>query len=71
MTYDKFFLVFGNSEIRLKQSERVVFSNFGIVNSYFFTRKENVDSFLHEGDNREANLTGLEIHQVMFNEGQP
>ena len=35
MTYDKFFLIFGNSELRLKQGEVKFFSNFGIANSFY------------------------------------
>lgn len=38
MVYDKYFLIYGNSEIRIKSGEKKLFSNFGINNSYFFSR---------------------------------
>lgn len=38
MVYDKYFLIFGNSEIRIKSGEKKIFSNFGINNAYFFSR---------------------------------
>lgn len=38
MVYDKYFIIFGNSEIRVKSGDRVLFSNFGVNNSYFNSR---------------------------------
>ena len=35
ITYDDFYLIFGNSEIRIKSLEKKIFSNFGIANGYF------------------------------------
>lgn len=35
VTYDDYFMIFGNSEIRIKFMEAKVFSNFGINNGYF------------------------------------
>jgi hypothetical protein len=34
-TYDHFFLILGNAEIRLRAGEKKVFSNFGIATSTF------------------------------------
>jgi hypothetical protein len=33
--YDEYYIIFGNSEIRLKSQEKKVFSNFGLNNSYY------------------------------------
>ena len=48
MVYDKFFLIFGNSEIRVKpgDKDRKVFSNFGVSNSYFNSEGDNVGNLL-------------------------
>lgn len=35
IAYDDYYLIFGNSEIRLKSGDNLVFSNFGIANSHF------------------------------------
>lgn len=35
LTYDPFFLIFGNSELRIRQGELNFFTNFGINNSFF------------------------------------
>ena len=46
VTYDDFFIIFGNSELRIKSLENKVFSNFGINNGYFNNRGHKVDYFL-------------------------
>lgn len=35
MTYDPYYLIFGNAELRVRAGEEKVFSNLGINNSYF------------------------------------
>lgn len=35
LTFDDYFFIFGNSELRLKPSERKFFTNFGVANSSF------------------------------------
>ena len=35
VTYDDYFLIFGNSELRLKTGELKFFTNFGIANGFF------------------------------------
>lgn len=35
MTYDAYYVVFGNAEMRIRAGENKVFSNFGIQNGYF------------------------------------
>ena len=35
INYDEYYIIFGNSEMRLKCNEDRVFSNFGISNSYY------------------------------------
>lgn len=35
MTYDPYYLIFGNAELRVRAGESKVFSNLGINNSYF------------------------------------
>lgn len=38
ITYDDFYIIFGNSELRLKSLENKLFSNFGISNGYYNPR---------------------------------
>lgn len=54
MVYDKFFLIFGNSEIRIRHNENKVYSNFGVNNSYFMCRDHKVDALLCEGKKNEV-----------------
>jgi len=35
IAYDDFFLIIGNSEVRLKSQDKKVFSNFAISNGYY------------------------------------
>lgn len=56
MTYDDFFLIFGNAELRIRANERTIFSNFGIGNSFFNNRSHRVNDILMEGDTREVDL---------------
>ncbi len=43
MIFDTFFLIFGNSEIRIRQGERKIYSNFGLNNSYFMSKGDKVN----------------------------
>lgn len=47
-TYDPYYLIYGNNELRVKTQDRhkILFSNFAIVNSYFDPMKKNVKDFL-------------------------
>jgi hypothetical protein len=49
VSYDTFFLIIGNSEIKLKNNERKVFSNFGIASSFFNSYGCGVNELLGEG----------------------
>ena len=51
VSYDTFFLIIGNSEIRLKNQEWKVFSNFGIANSFYDSNGYGVNELLGEGPN--------------------
>lgn len=46
ITYDDFFMIFGNSELRLKTQEFKLFSNFGIPSGYFDSKGEKVHAIL-------------------------
>ena len=56
MTYDAFYLIVGNSEIRLKHGEQKVFSNFGINNAYYHSKGGCVDDLIGEGKDRETTI---------------
>ena len=43
-TYDDFYFVLGNSELRVKSGEKTLFSNFGIANSAFKARGHKVSA---------------------------
>ena len=52
MTYDQYYIIYGNAEIRIKAGQNTVFSNFGVNNGYYDPRGHKVDDFLNEGDRR-------------------
>ena len=54
MVYDRYFLIYGNSEIRIKSGEKKLFSNFGINNSYFWSQGENVNMLFGQGKKNEV-----------------
>lgn len=54
ISYDDYYLIFGNSELRLKSLEQKLFSNFGIANSYYDPKGEKVISILGQGKDREV-----------------
>jgi hypothetical protein len=54
--------------VRLRTSEARVFSNFGIMSSYFDARREKVAALLHDGTNNEVDIVNYEIHEVFFSE---
>ena len=56
IAYDDFFLIIGNSEIRLKTQDKKLFSNFGVSNSFYNNRGEKVDTLLGSGTTREVEL---------------
>jgi hypothetical protein len=46
VSYDDFFFIFGNSEIRLKTQERKLFSNFATAASTFDSLGEQKAAFM-------------------------
>ena len=65
MTYDKFYLNFGNSEIRMKWTDikkPELFSNFGVSNAYFNNREAKVNDLLGEGETRDTTFESFEIY---------
>ena len=61
ITYDEFFLIFGNSEVRIKKGETSVFSNFGVGNAYYDCRGQKVDVLLGNGSSRDVEVVSYEI----------
>ena len=53
VTYDNYFLIFGNSELRLKHAENKFFTNFGIANSFFDSNNEKYSVLTGEKGGRE------------------
>jgi hypothetical protein len=68
MIFDKYFLIFGNAEVRVRTGDDKVFSNFGIMSSFFDSRREKVNSLLQDGTNNEVDILNYEIHEVFFSE---
>jgi hypothetical protein len=68
MTYDKFYLIFGNAELRIKTNESKIFSNFAISSAYFENKRDRVDVLLNEGTINDVNLITYEIYEIIFEE---
>lgn len=64
ISYDDYFLIFGNSELRVKTGEFRLFSNFGIANAYYNNRGEKVHALLGEGKEREVDLSHFEVYAL-------
>lgn len=52
VTYDDYYMIFGNSEIRIKSQDNKVFSNFGTTNGYYNAQGESINILLGEGTAR-------------------
>jgi hypothetical protein len=66
ISYDDYYMIFGNSEIRLKTQETTVFSNLGIANRHYNTENYKVNILLGEKDKREVDIKNYEIYEVFF-----
>jgi hypothetical protein len=65
VSYDDFFFIFGNSEIRLKTQEKKLFSNFAVAASTFDNLSEQKATFL--GENIiETEGASYEFYQTKF-----
>ena len=66
IVYDQYYLIFGNSEIRIKSHEKTLFSNFGVKTSSFDTLGHSFQDFLRtrmEGI-REIEIYNYEIYKI-------
>lgn len=71
ISYDEYYILFGNSEIRMRTGENLIFSNFGIPNTSFDHKGNSVDALFGEGNNkRELPISSYEIYQIIFDEEQ-
>ena len=59
ISYDKYFLIFGNSELRITPENQQIFSNFATLNSFYDKKDKTISDFLKEGDTREASFMHL------------
>jgi hypothetical protein len=66
MVYDSYFLIFGNTELRIKTGEKTVFSNFGIMRFYYNSRGKKVQDLICEEGTRETGIQSNEIYQILF-----
>jgi hypothetical protein len=64
ISYDDYYIIFGNSEICIKVNDMHVLSNFAIQARHFNSKNRDVNFFL--GDTkREAEMKIYEIYQVL------
>lgn len=68
VSYDNYYFIFGNAEIRLKSQEKKVFSNFGIANSTFDNGNVPRTTFLNvsEVTNNELDIDKYEFYRMSF-----
>ena len=52
ITYDEYYIIFGNAELRIKNQEKKAFSNFGVNNGFFRNLGENVGILFGSGGAR-------------------
>ncbi len=65
MSYDEYFIVFGNSEIRIKSQELILFSNFGINNACYPSNDDTLENFL-SSSLREVSIEEYEVYRIDF-----
>ena len=65
LTYDDYFFIFGNSEIRIKNQEKKCFSNYGISTSAFDATGFSRGDFFGTADS-ETSIEGYEFWQVVL-----
>lgn len=69
VTYDDFYIIMGNSEVRIKSQDEMLFSNFGISNGYFNTKGEKVGVLMGGGaSERELPMEGYECYELKLHE---
>jgi hypothetical protein len=66
LTYDDNFIIFGNSEIRIRNNEKQLFSNFAIENSHFEKGKNRLEDFTGDKKARTLDLISYEYIEVKF-----
>lgn len=66
IVYDDYYIIFGNAELRIKSSDNIIFSNFGINNSFYHSQGDTVQNFLGEQHGRETPLKSYEIYQIIY-----
>ena len=72
VTHDEYFLIFGNSEIRLRNNETEMYSNYAINNCNYYEPGNNnpnvLDLLMHEEyeNTRARTLYGYEVYQMKF-----
>jgi len=68
MTYDDFFFIYGNSEMRIRMGDNKLFSNFGMNGGSFESRGDSVGSYIGSNTNRETKFVTYEVYEIIFNE---
>lgn len=66
VTFDDFFLIMGNYELRIKFQDNKLYSNFGLNSGYFASKGKTVNILLGEVLVREVLMEDYEVHEVIF-----
>jgi len=66
VTYDKFFLIFGNSELRLKHGEKKFFTNFAVANGFYIPKGEKHTILTGKDTEKEVELETFEVFEIKF-----
>ena len=59
INYEKYFIIFGNSELRIAPDNQQVLSNFGTAIGYYDKKDKTIVNFLREGQNRQVKFIHL------------
>lgn len=67
ITYDpNGFIIFGNSDLRLKTHENSIFSNFGVATGFYDAKGKNASDLLGVVGKNQAPLVSYECYQLFF-----
>jgi hypothetical protein len=67
--WEEHYLIWGNSELRIRFGETLMYSNFATNNGFYDNKDENVGMLLGNGSNRETEMYSYEIYQILWDKG--
>jgi hypothetical protein len=62
ITYDEFYLTFGNDQIRILTNDKYLYSNFGISNGFYENKGDSLQDFIGACNDNTVEMAAYEIY---------